>query len=302
MAIQQARLRFLHNSFWILLGCIQHFIDDSLKTIFKLETLHVTGLSDLMSRFLDVKSLPQFCKTLPVGMPDIMAPVTSVSGSKSEVVGRSNEKKSRLCEACTEFVDDNLIDRSNMGRNMQETQETRDVEHAGEAVPDDGVENDDDGPSDEEDTDNRADFRLDRDKEYLEHLYQPRDAWEGKQEEHGAHADEWKKMADAGFRRFVACVRAYCMEVGGLEEQDVFMICKLAQQVVKQMERPTQDDSMDILKYVKVKRVPGPQLWVKISSHGPSPGYYVKATTGMSWDTFQYISCRNPLGKAMVSY
>ena len=27
----------------------------------------------------------------------------------SEVVGRSNEKKSRLCEACTEFVDDNLI-------------------------------------------------------------------------------------------------------------------------------------------------------------------------------------------------
>jgi len=24
-------------------------------------------------------------------------------------VGRSNEKKSRLCEACTEFVDDNLM-------------------------------------------------------------------------------------------------------------------------------------------------------------------------------------------------
>ena len=41
------------------------------------------------------------------------------------------------------------------------------------------------------------------------------------------------------------------------------MICKLAHQVVKQMERPTQDDSMDILKYVKVKRVPGLQLWVK---------------------------------------
>lgn len=175
------------------------------------------------------------------------------------VVGRSNEKKSRLCEACTEFVDDNLIDRSNMGRSIQETQETqetRDVEQA-EAVPDDGVENDDDGPSDEEDTENRVDFGLDRDKEYLEHLYQPRDALEGKQEEHGAHADEWREMADAGFRRFMASVRAYCMEVGGLEEQDVFMICKLAQQVVKQMERPTQDDSMDILKYVKVKRVPG---------------------------------------------
>ena len=25
------------------------------------------------------------------------------------MVGRSNEKKSRLCEACTEFVDDNLM-------------------------------------------------------------------------------------------------------------------------------------------------------------------------------------------------
>ena len=212
---------------------------------------------DLMSQFLDVKLLPQFCKMLPARMQDIGALVISVSGSKSEVVGRSNEKKSRLCEACTEFVDDNLIDRSNMGRNMQETQETRDVEHAGEDVPDDGVENDDDGPSDEEDTENRVDFGLDRDKEYLEHLYQPGDALEGKQEEHGAHADEWREMADAGFRRFVASVRAYCMEVGGLEEQDVFMICKLAQQVVKQMERPTPDDSMDILKYVKVKRVPG---------------------------------------------
>ncbi len=176
----------------------------------------------------------------------------------SQVVGRSNEKKSRLCEACTEFVDDNLIDRSNLGKNMQEI---RDAETADAAGNEDGENEDEDAVSEEEENDQKAFLSLP--KEYFEHFYQPLDGLEGKKDlENGAHADEWRDMAEAGVRRFVASVRAYCIEVGnGLEEQEnVLMICKLAQQVVKQMDLFKQDDCMDILKYVKVKKVPGGEM------------------------------------------
>ena len=37
---------------------------------------------------------------------------------KGALVGRPNETRSRLCEACTDFVDDKLIDRSNIGRRI----------------------------------------------------------------------------------------------------------------------------------------------------------------------------------------
>lgn len=137
----------------------------------------------------------------------------------------------------------------------------RDAETADAAGNEDGENEDEDAVSEEEENDHKAFLSLP--KEYFEHFYQPQDGLEGKKDlENGAHADEWRDMAEAGVRRFVASVRAYCVEVGnGLEEQDnVLMICKLAQQVVKQMDLFKQDDSMDILKYVKVKRVPGGEM------------------------------------------
>ena len=140
-------------------------------------------------------------------------------------------------------------------------QEMRDAETADAAGNEDGENEDEDAVSEEEENDHKAFLFLP--KEYFEHFYQPQDGLEGKKDlENGAHADEWRDMAEAGVRRFVASVRAYCVEVGnGLEEQEnVLMICKLAQQVVKQMDLFKQDDSMDILKYVKVKRVPGGEM------------------------------------------
>ena len=137
----------------------------------------------------------------------------------------------------------------------------RDAETADAAGNEDGENEDEDAVSEEEENDHKAFLSLP--KEYFEHFYQPQDGLEGKKDlENGAHADEWRDMAEAGVRRFVASVRAYCIEVGnGLEEQEnVLMICKLAQQVVKQMDLFKQDDSMDILKYVKVKRVPGGEM------------------------------------------
>lgn len=44
------------------------------------------------------------------------------------VVGRSNEKKSRLCEACTEFVDDNLIDRPSRAQDGKAEELPKDLE------------------------------------------------------------------------------------------------------------------------------------------------------------------------------
>ena len=153
-------------------------------------------------------------------------------------------------------------------------QEMRDAETADAAGNEDGENEDEDAVSEEEENDQKAFLSLP--KEYFEHFYQPLDGLEGKKDlENGAHADEWHDMAEAGVRRFVASVRAYCIEVGnGLEEQEnVLMICKLAQQVVKQMDLFKQDDSMDILKYVKVKRVPGGEMrdskcyWVVVSTY-----------------------------------
>eukprot|EP00438_Fugacium_kawagutii_P036563 Skav212105 [mRNA] locus=scaffold686:122915:145510:- [translate_table: standard] len=86
------------------------------------------------------------------------------------VVGRTNEKRSRLCEACTEFVDDKYIARFNPGRIAQETRDAeKDAENAGDAQDEDADDGDD--ASDEDETENRTDFGPDR--EYLEHLYQP---------------------------------------------------------------------------------------------------------------------------------
>eukprot|EP00931_Biecheleriopsis_adriatica_P074690 TRINITY_DN48697_c0_g1_i1.p1 TRINITY_DN48697_c0_g1~~TRINITY_DN48697_c0_g1_i1.p1 ORF type:complete len:1993 (+),score=289.05 TRINITY_DN48697_c0_g1_i1:23-5980(+) len=82
-----------------------------------------------------------------------------------------------------------------------------------------------------------------------------------------AHQAAWRQMADAGFKHFVQSVRDCCEEFGnGLEDQEhVLAICKLAQQVVDHT-LPGPGDSMDILDYVKVKRVPGghirDSLWV----------------------------------------
>lgn len=89
-------------------------------------------------------------------------------------------------------------------------------------------------------------------KEILEHFYRPKQQpalEENHLDDGDAHGREWRAMADFSFRRFVESVRSYCMEVQGLEEQDhIFMICKLALQVVKQMDIPQQTDSIDILK------------------------------------------------------
>ncbi|CAE8626886.1 unnamed protein product, partial [Polarella glacialis] len=81
------------------------------------------------------------------------------------------------------------------------------------------------------------------------------------------HGKAWSQLSDVAFRHFMKSVRACCNELGGgLEDPDhILTICKLAQQVNEHLS-PCTGDSLDVLKYVKIKRVPGghirDSLWV----------------------------------------
>ena len=68
-------------------------------------------------------------------------------------------------------------------------------------------------------------------------------------------------MTEAAHRHFVHCVRDRCQLVGqGLEDPlYTLKLCELAQQVVQHV-TPGKGDSMDILSYIKVKRIPGGQI------------------------------------------
>ncbi|CAE7377349.1 FAB1C [Symbiodinium natans] len=99
-------------------------------------------------------------------------------------------------------------------------------------------------------------------EESIEHLSQ---SWEGLEDledlaacQCDAHGTEWANMVDANLRHFGSSVRECLLQAGeGLEDQEhLLTICKLAQQVVKQL-RLEPSDSMDILTYVKVKKLPG---------------------------------------------
>ncbi|CAK0799545.1 unnamed protein product, partial [Prorocentrum cordatum] len=68
----------------------------------------------------------------------------------------------------------------------------------------------------------------------------------------------WRQMTEANVKHFAHSVRERCAQVGrGLEDpMHVLMICELAQKVVEHM-HPSKGDHMDIMSYVKVKRIPG---------------------------------------------
>ncbi|CAJ1327688.1 unnamed protein product [Effrenium voratum] len=193
---------------------------------------------------------------------------------KGALVGRPNETRSRLCEACTDFVDDKLIDRSNIGRSAlsgetdarnavpaqdfygqdQSPTGEDDARSARSNSSSDSSGEDEEEAEDPEVNDYRAEVGLP--KESLEHL---NEALEGLKDlecraSYDKHGAEWWRRAEAGARRFAGSVKAYCQEVG-LDQEHVQVICKLAQQVVERT-KLEQDDSMDILEYVKVKKVP----------------------------------------------
>eukprot|EP00929_Paragymnodinium_shiwhaense_P090832 TRINITY_DN50929_c0_g1_i1.p1 TRINITY_DN50929_c0_g1~~TRINITY_DN50929_c0_g1_i1.p1 ORF type:complete len:2238 (+),score=517.31 TRINITY_DN50929_c0_g1_i1:133-6846(+) len=73
-----------------------------------------------------------------------------------------------------------------------------------------------------------------------------------------AHEEAWRHGKDAAVRHFVQAVKEFCLdEASGLEEPDhIKKICTLAQEVVDHFV-PFSGDSMDILSYVKIKRIPG---------------------------------------------
>lgn len=76
------------------------------------------------------------------------------------------------------------------------------------------------------------------------------------QESFAAHYDAWRKLTGAAVEHFVRLVRDKCLSVGLEETVVALSICELAQQVVDNL-RPRPGDDMDIMSYVKIKRIPG---------------------------------------------
>jgi len=76
-----------------------------------------------------------------------------------------------------------------------------------------------------------------------------------------AHNDAWRRITEEAAEYFVRSVRERCVSTGGGIEDSahILSICELAKQVVDHF-APRNGDSMDILEYVKIKRIPGGRI------------------------------------------
>jgi len=73
-----------------------------------------------------------------------------------------------------------------------------------------------------------------------------------------AHKGAWRRCTTTAVRHFTSSVRECCRQQGGVLADHTYVqsICELAQQVVEHFV-PCSGDSMDILDYVKIKKIPG---------------------------------------------